>query len=236
MKNIIVNLCENCKSLGIALDSNAAERLEIYANLLIEWNQKMNLTAITEPEEIAQKHFFDCLLFIKHIEIKKNAKIIDVGTGAGFPGVVLKIARPDIELTLLDSLNKRLVFLDEVLHHTGLSAQTLHSRAEDGARTALRESFDISTARAVASLNTLCEYCLPYVKPGGIFVSMKGPNPSREIEESLTCVKLLGAKIERVEECRLATGEERSFVVIKKISQTSSKYPRKAIKISKFPL
>lgn len=236
MKKIIENLCEDCKSNGIVLDDGTAERLEIYAELLLEWNQKMNLTAITEPVEIAQKHFFDCLLFLKHIEIKQNAKIIDIGTGAGFPGVVLKIARPDIHLSLLDSLNKRLVFLEEVLRRTELEAQLVHSRAEDGAATTLRESFDISTARAVASLNTLCEYCIPYVKTGGCFVAMKGPDPSLETKNALNCIGLLGAKLERVEKCRLATGEERSFVVIKKISQTPTKYPRKGTKISKSPL
>ena len=139
----------------LSLDDTALERLSRYGNLLLEWNEKINLTAITEPDEVLIKHFYDCLLFFKNVDVPQNAKIIDVGTGAGFPGMVLAIARPDIKLCLLDSLNKRINFLNEVLTELGLEAQTVHARAEEGARKAeFREQFDIACARAVAALPT----------------------------------------------------------------------------------
>ncbi len=221
----------------LPLDALAEERLNTYGNLLIKWNEKMNLTAITEPEEVLYKHFYDCLLFFKHVGVPQNAKIIDVGTGAGFPGMVLLIARPDIKLTLLDSLNKRLVFLNAVLEETGLSAEVIHARAEEGARKdTLREQFDISCARAVAALPTLSEYCLPYVKKGGLFVSMKGPAADEEAVAAERALSVLGGgKAEIISE-KLPDGSERRFVKIKKISQTPTKYPRASGKITKQPL
>ncbi|MBQ9472229.1 MAG: 16S rRNA (guanine(527)-N(7))-methyltransferase RsmG, partial [Ruminococcus sp.] len=169
----------------ISVSDEASAKLSRYYELLIEWNEKMNLTAITEPEDVALKHFADSLSLLSYVDIQQGASVIDVGTGAGFPGMALKIARPDIRLTLLDSLNKRLVFLDEVCAELGIDDVTMiHSRAEDGSRTELRDSFDYAVSRAVASLNTLCEYDMPYVRPGGIFIAMKSKDAQTEIDEA----------------------------------------------------
>lgn len=230
-------IADRCKGFGAEIDDKASERLNLYGNLLLEWNEKMNLTAITEPTDIVVKHFFDCILFFKHIDVPKNAKIIDVGTGAGFPGMVLKIMRPDIDLTLLDGLNKRLIFLCEVLKSIGLSAEVVHLRAEDGGKTPLyREQYDFAVARAVARHNILSEYCLPYVKPGGKFVAMKGPAAEEEILESKRAIQILGGATPQIICEKLPTDEERSFIITKKISQTPPKYPRISAKISKQPL
>ena len=228
---------EKCALFGINPDEVCKERLNTYANLLIEWNEKMNLTAITDPREVVYKHFYDCILFLKNVDIPKNATVVDVGTGAGFPGMVLKIMRPDINLTLLDSLNKRLVFLEDVLNKTTLTANLLHSRAEDAGRNEkYRDSFDIACARAVASLNALCEYCLPLVKPGGIFVSMKGPSAEEEINDAKNALKLCSGEVKEIKTETLTGEEERKFIIINKISQTSPKYPRMGKKITKQPL
>lgn len=231
--DIVLDLCQKD---GIVLDAAAGDRLEKYAEMLIEKNKVMNLTAITQPEEVALKHFYDSLIPLKQIDIPKGAKVIDVGTGAGFPGMVLKIARPDIELTLLDSLNKRLVFLQEVLDELGLSANIIHTRAEEAARGELRESFDFAFARAVAQLNTLCEYCLPYVKVGGCFVAMKGKKAAEELIEAEKAIQVLGAKKEAFIEDTLPNGDERGTVILRKISQLSPKYPRAGGKIAKSPI
>ncbi len=221
----------------IPLDKTACERLSLYGELLIEWNKKINLTAITEPDEILIKHFYDCLLFFKHTDVGAGTKIIDVGTGAGFPGLVLKIARPDIQLTLLDSLNKRINFLNEVLAKTGLTAETLHGRAEEvGSKADYRERYDIACARAVARLNVLSEYCLPFVKRGGVFVAMKGPAASEEIAEAEKAIKLLGGAADGCGTENLPDGSTRTIIKIKKISQTPTKYPRNSGKIAKQPL
>ena len=229
----ILPLCEDFAPL----DSEKREQLTKYGNLLLEWNEKMNLTAITEPKEVVYKHFLDCLWFFKGVEIPEGAKIIDVGTGAGFPGVVLKIARPDIKLTLLDSLNKRITFLSEVCGELGFSdTQCIHARAEEGARKELRESFDFAVARAVAPLNVLSEYCLPYVKVGGSFISMKGPAAGEEIKSARKACSLLGGGDAELISEELPVCGERSLIKIKKISQTPPKYPRNSAKISKQPL
>lgn len=230
----ITVLCEDFAPI----DKLKEEQLNKYGNLLLEWNEKINLTAITNPEEVVYKHFLDCLLFFKNIQPQNGASIIDVGTGAGFPGIILKIARPDIKLTLLDSLNKRLVFLNEVIKELELKdITTVHSRAEDGARIPnLREKFDIATARAVAPLNILSEYCLPYVKPGGYFISLKGPTGEEEIAAASNAVKLLGGEKSEVYREEINNIGVRTFIKIKKISQTSSKYPRNSGKIAKHPL
>ena len=173
------------------LDDEMRQRFEIYFKLLVEWNEKMNLTAITDEHGVAVKHFADSLTLYNFVDVKKNASIIDVGTGAGFPGVVLKIARPDIKLTLLDSLNKRLTFLDTVLNDTVLDAELVHSRAEEGGKNKLyREKFDIVTARAVANLKILSELCIPMVKVNGLFIAMKA-NIEEEIENSTEILKKL---------------------------------------------
>ena len=221
----------------LSLDDTALERLSRYGNLLLEWNEKINLTAITEPDEVLIKHFYDCLLFFKNVDVPQGAKVIDVGTGAGFPGMVLAIARPDIKLCLLDSLNKRINFLNEVLTELGLEAQTVHARAEEGARKAeFREQFDIACARAVAALPTLSEYCLPYVKEGGLFVAMKGPSAKEELVSAYTALKTLGGDKGTLLEEKLPDGSDRCFVLVKKISQTPTKYPRQSAKIAKQPL
>ena len=226
-----------CEEFGLTLDNTAIDRLNTYGNLLVEWNEKMNLTAITEPEEVLYKHFLDCLLFFKNVKVPQNAKVIDVGTGAGFPGLVLKIARPDIELTLMDGLNKRLIFLNAVLDELGLQAQTVHMRAEDGGKNpAYREKYDIACARAVANLPVLCEYCIPFVKLGGQFVAMKGSAAEEELEAATNAYKILGCEKPTIICENLRENEARAFIVSKKKSQTPPKYPRMGGKIAKSAL
>ncbi len=225
------------EEFGLTLDALAIDRLNRYGNLLLEWNEKMNLTAIREPQEVLYKHFYDCLLFFKHIKVPQNARVIDVGTGAGFPGLVLKIARPDIELTLLDGLNKRLIFLNAVLDELGLTAGTVHMRAEDGGKNPeFREQYDIACARAVAALPILCEYCIPFVKVGGIFAAMKGASAAEEASDALGAYKLLGCEKPNIICENLRENEARAFIVAKKISQTPPKYPRMGGKIAKAAL
>ena len=221
----------------IPFDETVLSRLNRYAEMLVEWNEKINLTAITDPEGIVIKHFLDCALLLKYVDLKDGAKVIDVGTGAGFPGVVLKIFRPEIDLTLLDGLNKRLLFLNEVTAELGLSAKTVHLRAEEAGKAAAhREQYDLVTARAVARLSTLYEYCLPLCKVGGVFCSMKGPSAREEIVESKRASALLGGAEAKLYLETLTGEEQRAFVITKKISQTPSKYPRISAKISKQPL
>ena len=221
----------------IDLDDTALDRLCRYSELLIEWNEKINLTALTAPEDIALKHFADSLLLLRYIDIENGARVIDVGTGAGFPGVVLKIARPDISLTLLDSLNKRLTFLDIVCSELGLSGvELIHSRAEDGSRTELRDSFDIAVSRAVASLNTLCEYDMPYVKVGGRFIAMKGKGADEELDSAQNAITTLGGEMQAKHDFILGEAGERSIIEIKKIAPTPDAYPRKSKAIKNKPL
>ena len=222
---------------GVNYDENQIARFETYANMLVEWNEKMNLTAITAPVGIAQKHFLDRALLLKKVEIKENAKVIDVGPGAGFPSVPCAILRVDMKLTLLDSLNKRITFLTELCKALEIPVKCIHARAEEGGRQAeLREKYDVATARAVAHLRELSEYCLPFVKVGGIFAALKGPDLEQELNEAKNAIKQLGGKIERVEEYALPDGDRRTLVVIKKISQTPTKFPRPSAKIKKNPL
>lgn len=211
------------------------EKLEIYANFLVEYNKKVNLTAITEPQEIWLKHFIDSVLFAKYVEIPENASIIDVGTGAGFPSVPLKLYRNDIKLTLLDSLNKRIFFLNELSTKLGITVETYHSRAEEAAKKeALREKYDIATARAVAAMPVLCEYCMGFVKKGGKFAAMKGV--SEEINDFKKAVSIMGGG--NVEEINYKLGgtDGRKIFIIEKISHTPSKYPRNSSQIKNKPL
>lgn len=234
----IEKIADRCAGFGVEIDGNITGRLNLYGNLLLEWNEKMNLTAITAPEDVLYKHFYDCILFLKAVTPAKNARIIDVGTGAGFPGMVLKIVRPDINVTLLDSLNKRLVFLNEVIAELGLSGiSTVHMRAEDAGKAAAhREKYDIACARAVAALPALMEYCLPLVKKGGCFVAMKGASAEEEMNRSFSAAHLLGADKPTII-CETLTGnEQRAFVISKKISHTPTRYPRKPAEILKKPL
>lgn len=226
-----------CESFGLTLDDTAINRLNTYGNLLLQWNEKMNLTAITEPEEVLYKHFLDCLMFFKNADVTKGAKVIDVGTGAGFPGMVLKIARPDIELTLMDGLNKRLTFLNAVLGELKLEAKTVHMRAEDGGKNKdYREKYDIACARAVANLPVLCEYCIPFVKVGGQFVAMKGAAAQEELESAANAYKILGCEKPTIICENLRENEARAFIISKKVSQTPPKYPRMGGKIAKSAL
>lgn len=231
---MIKNLLQNyIKDYKITLTGNQYEQFQKYFELLAEWNEKMNLTAITDESGVALKHFADSLSLLNFVDIPQNSSLADVGTGAGFPGVVLKIARPDIKLTLIDSLNKRLVFLGEVCAQLGIEAELIHSRAEDGARDEkLRESFDFVASRAVARMNVLSEYCLPYVKVGGAFCAMKGAQANEEFKESLNAINTLGGKLEKKYFFELPeNGGERAIAVVRKVKNTPQKYPRQSGKI-----
>lgn len=220
-----------------ALSERQLEQLEKYAALLLEWNEKINLTAITDEEGIAAKHFLDCLAFLRHAQIKEGARVADVGTGAGFPGIVLKIARPDIDLVLIDSLQKRLNFLSEVCRELGIKATLVHARAEDaGHDKALREGFDFVTARAVANLAVLSEYCLPLVKIGGVFAPMKTAEAESELSAAEKAIAILGGEVREVEHYEIPVAGGRSAVIIDKKSPTPPKYPRQRVKISEKPL
>lgn len=219
------------------LSESQIKSLKTYLVLLLEWNKKINLTAITEPEEIVVKHFIDSAALLKYISLKQNAYVIDVGTGAGFPGMVLKILRPDLNLTLLDSLKKRLTFLSQLLLDLNLDAELIHSRAEDGAHDLnLRENFDLVTSRAVARMNILCEYCLGYLKIGGVFCPLKGKNLDEEMNDSYKCIELMGGKLEEIKVLTIPKNNERSIPIIKKIKNTPTIYPRSSKKISKLSL
>ena len=235
IKDYILQATENFK---FKFNEIQITQLETYYNLLVEWNEKMNLTAITDAQGVAVKHFADSVSVLNYVDIPHNSSIIDVGTGAGFPGVVLKIARPDIKLTLLDSLNKRLFFLQNVLGEINLSADLIHSRAEDGGRDKnLRESFDYAVSRAVANMNVLSEFCLPYVHVGGSFLAFKGRGAESEISAAKSAIKTLGGKIAETYNFALPfDGGERAIVQIRKIAETPNKYPRNAGKIKSSPL
>lgn len=233
-KNILLSVFHDFE---IKLDETAINRLCRYYELLVEWNEKMNLTALTAPEDVALKHFADSLLLLSYVKLDKDASVIDVGTGAGFPGMVLKIARPDINLTLLDSLQKRLTFLEEVCGELGFDdVELIHSRAEDGSRTKLRDSFDIAVSRAVASLNTLCEYDMPYVKVGGRFIAMKGKGAQEELSAAENAIAVLGGKILQKHDFVLGSAGERSIIEIAKTQPTPNAYPRKSKVIKNKPL
>ncbi|WP_178668088.1 16S rRNA (guanine(527)-N(7))-methyltransferase RsmG [uncultured Eubacterium sp.] len=220
---------------GIELDQTALDRFDTFAELLVEWNGKMNLTAITEPEEIEVKHFLDCLMLPKYFDLSNTKTVIDVGAGAGFPSVPLLIYNPDLCLTMMDAINKRLTFLDTAVHAIGLEANLVHARAEDsGQDKNYREMFDLATARAVAPMNVLAEYCLPFVKVGGYFVALKGSND--DTEQAKEAIATLGGEVVSNVSYKLNGTEPRSIVVVKKISQTPTQFPRKAKKISAKPL
>lgn len=236
MSNIFV---EKLSVLGITLNDTQLKQFDQYYELLVEWNKVMNLTAITEYEEVVVKHFVDSLSLVKAIDIEKVHTVIDIGTGAGFPGIPLKIAFPHLKITLLDSLNKRINFLNEVIDKLGLEEiSTIHGRAEDFARKLeYREQFDLCVSRAVANLSTLSEYCLPYVKVGGIFLPYKSGEIDQEVDEAATALKVLGGKMKKVEKFQLPDSDiSRSFVVIAKTKNTGKKFPRKAGLPSKEPI
>ena len=225
--------------LGITLTDNQKEQFVKFYELLVEWNKVMNLTGITEYEEVNEKHFVDSLSIVKAIDINKVETVIDVGTGAGFPGIPLKIAFPHLNVVLLDSLNKRIKFLNAVIDELGLQGiETIHGRAEDFAKQPdYREQFDLCVSRAVANLATLSEYCIPYVKKDGLFVPYKSGEIEEELEQSKKAVHVLGGKIQDVVKFQLPGSEiGRSFVIINKLQNTAKKYPRKAGLPSKEPI
>ena len=224
-----------CAALGIALTGPMLDALDQYAEILVEYNQKVNLTAITDPEGIEDKHFADSLLLANLPETA--GKLVDVGTGAGFPGVVAKIFKPELQLTLMEPTGKRVEFLKYVCAQLGLSGvEFAKERAEEAARKVWREQFDVATARGVAALPMLSEYCLPLVKVGGVFLAMKGPGAAEELAESGAALKKLGGQGSGVAEFHLPGGDVRNIIRIKKISQTPPVYPRNGGKIAKSPL
>lgn len=230
-------LQNQAQKIDINLTNKQLNEFYTYMNLLIEWNKNINLTAITEPEEIIKKHFIDSLTISKNI--KKDSSIIDVGTGAGFPGIPLKIVREDINVVLLDALNKRLNFLNEVIKENKLeNIETVHFRAEEiGKNKKYREKYDIATSRAVAQLNILAEYLLPLVKVGGKCICMKGSNVEEELKNSKKAINLLGGEIEKIEEFILPDSDiKRNVIIIKKVNSTPAKYPRKPGTPAKEPI
>ena len=227
------------EKIGITLNERQKQQFDKYYEMLVEWNKVMNLTGITEYEEVNLKHFTDSLTIARTQEMQKVQSVIDIGTGAGFPGIPLKIAFPHLKVTLLDSLNKRIKFLNAVIEELGLEdIHTIHGRAEDYAKdAAYREQYDLCVSRAVANLATLSEYCLPYVKVDGMFVPYKSGEIDEEVKESSKAVKILGGKIEDVVKFELpGTDIGRSFVKIHKVKNTAKKYPRKAGMPSKEPI
>lgn len=230
-------LLSGAAEYGVTLDDKAVERFNIYAEMLVERNKVMNLTAITESDDIVRKHFVDSLSLLSVIDIPMYAKVIDVGTGAGFPGIPLLIARPDLNMTLLDSTKKRLTFIEDVSRETMLEPEILHSRAEDAGKSGeYREKYDLATARAVSNLRDLSEYCLPFVKKGGVFAPMKSAKADEEVATAQKAIHVLGGQISKKVSFDLNGAGARTVIVIKKISQTPTKYPRPSAKMAKFPI
>lgn len=235
---VISEFEEGLKELNISLDDNQMEQFLSYYQLLIEWNKLINLTSITDFMEVIKKHFIDSLSIVK-VFSPNNERILDLGTGAGFPGIPLKIVFPNTKIVLMDSLNKRIKFLNEVINKLKLEdIIALHGRAEDfGKDISYREGFDVCTSRAVAKLSTLSEYCLPFVKTGGVFISYKASQIATEVEDAKKAIKILGGILIKAEEFKLpGTDIDRSLILIKKISKTPKGYPRTAGKPSKEPL
>ena len=228
-------LLEGASEINVPLTDKQVDHFLLYYDLLLEWNQKMNLTAITEPEEVIQKHFLDSLTCLETGLFFPGCRVIDVGTGAGFPSIPLKIAMPELSIVLLDSLQKRLTFLEEVADRLSLSGLSFcHARAEDAAiKTEYREMFDIAVARAVAPMNVLSELCLPFVKKGGYFVAMKGSRGEEEWADGKGAISLLGGETEKIRKTRI---DSHTIISIKKIANTPKKYPRRAGIPSKKPL
>ncbi|MBQ6820449.1 MAG: 16S rRNA (guanine(527)-N(7))-methyltransferase RsmG [Clostridium sp.] len=230
---------EASSEVGIDLTENQYNQFITYMKLLQEWNEKINLTAITEDEDVVKKHFIDCIKAFKSDAVKNAKTIIDVGTGAGFPGLPIAIMNPNVNVTLLDSLNKRINFLNNVVEKLELkNVVTIHSRAEDGARkNELREQFDVATSRAVANMAVLSEFCLPYVKVNGYFVALKGPAIENEISEGTKAISTLGGELKNIIEVNIEESDlKHNIVEIKKINKCSKTYPRKAGTINKKPI
>ncbi|MGN0983742.1 MAG: 16S rRNA (guanine(527)-N(7))-methyltransferase RsmG [Gemmiger sp.] len=228
-------LAEKCSTWNIHLTGTQLALLDRYAAMLVEYNQKVNLTAITAPQAIEDRHFVDSLLLAAQPEVA--GRMVDVGTGAGFPGVVAKIYKPDLELTLMEPTGKRVEFLRWVCGELGLTGVTFaKERAEEAARKQWREQFDVASARAVAALPVLCEYCLPLVRVGGVFIAMKGPDADAECAAASGALRRLGGRYASTRPFTLPDGSERRLVLCEKISQTPTAYPRNGGKIAKKPL
>lgn len=228
---------ELAQKINLKITENEVKKLYTYMVKLIEWNENINLTAITDPDDIILKHFIDSITINKFIN--KNSSMIDIGTGAGFPGIPVGVTRGDVQVTLMDSLNKRIKFLDEIVNINQLeNVKTIHSRAEELAQNInFREKYDVATSRAVAALNVLLEYMLPFVKVGGYCICMKGSNIDQEIEDAKKAIEILGGKLEKIENFNLPNSDmARNIVIIKKVRQTPKKYPRKAGTPSKEPI
>lgn len=231
------SLISKLAKIQVNIDENVANKFKVYMNLLLEWNNKINLTAIVEEEDIILKHFVDSLTVIKYIG--RGEKIIDIGTGAGFPGIPIGIVNSDSKITLMDSLNKRIIFLDNVINELNLkNTRTIHDRAEELARKKEhREVYDIVVSRAVANLGTLVEYMLPFTRVGGKCICMKGANIQDELEEAKNAIKELGGEVTIVNNFRLPeTDYERNIIVIEKVKNTKEKYPRRPGIPSKEPI
>ncbi len=223
--------------INIQINNDKIEKFYQFMNLMLEWNEKINLTAITEPDEVILKHFIDSLTIEKYV--KDNTNLIDIGTGAGFPGIPISIIKDKCDITLMDSLNKRIKFLDDVVQNINVNnVQTVHARAEELAKNEkFREKYDYATSRAVASLNILLEYMLPFVKINGYCICMKGANIQEELQKSKNALNILGGVIENIEKFELPNSDiTRNIIVVKKVRSTPSKYPRKAGMPSKEPL
>lgn len=230
-------LISDAEKLGLSIENDKIKQFEKLAEMLVEQNKTMNLTAITDPDGIAVKHFADSISVLNAAKFDEKAKVLDVGTGAGFPGIPLLIMRPDLDLTMLDSTAKKLKYVANTVEELGLTANVLHTRAEEaGQSKEYRETFDIVCSRAVAALNVLCEYCLPFVKVGGVFVAMKAAKAQEEIEGAKAAIKLLGGQIVDEKSFTLSDGGERNLIIIKKISHVPPKYPRVSAQIAKKPL
>ena len=230
-------LLEEAERAGISLNPNGLYRYDLYADRLVTVNKFMNLTAITDPQEIVIKHFIDCLYITKYIKFEAWQKLVDIGSGAGFPGFPLLMEKPFLDVTFVDSLRKRIDFLEGMLGYAWLDGTCLHARAEHlGQNAEYRETFDYATARAVAPLNVLCEYALPLVKLGGQFVSLKGSSGLDELKDAENAIKLLGGEVETADEYKLSNGDGRSIIIVRKISQTPTKYPRTSKRIDSKPL
>lgn len=225
------------KDFNVDISDVQIQMFDRYAELLLDWNKKFNLTAIKEPDEIVTKHFADSLSIMKSQTFVDGQSLIDVGTGAGFPGIPLLIMNPGLDITFLDSTGKKIKFIEAVLEDLDLYAETITGRAEDvGNDPDYRESFDFATARAVSELRNIAEFCLPLIKKNGTFISMKGSKAQEEILSSDKAIEILGGRIERCESFKLSDVGERNIVFIKKISQTPTKYPRNFSQITKHPL
>ncbi len=228
-----IRFTETLKKYDISLTEKQLEQLDKYAEILVDYNEKVNLTAITDPQGIEEKHFLDSLLFAKNELVK--GKVADVGTGAGFPGIVTKIYKPEIEITLIEPTGKRCTFLQYALDTLGLEGNVVKERAEEAARKSYREQYDVVTARAVADMRVLSEYCIPLTKVGGHFIRMKG-DWEKELKPAMNAISKLGGKYEKTETFTLPDESKRCLFVVKKEKETGKVYPRNGGKIAKAPL